>query len=108
MTPRGNLLGSLPDASGEEVFETLLKHDGLEIERIVSHGQASPPGFWYDQERHEWVLVLQGEAGLEIEREDEILHLRAGDWVEIPARRRHRVDWTSSEGPTVWLALHYR
>lgn len=103
----GNVLESLPNASQEETFECLLEREGVEIERIVSHGQASPPGFWYNQERHEWVMVVQGKAGLEVEGREGILELQPGDWVDIPAHKRHRVAWTSEDEPTVWLAVHF-
>jgi len=103
----GNVLESLPDSLENEVFERFLQRDGVEIERIISHGQASPPGSWYDQERHEWVMVLRGEAGLEFEGRKGILELRPGSWVDIPAHQRHRVAWTSEDEPTVWLAVHF-
>ncbi len=103
---RGNFLRDLPDASGGEVAQELVRDGGLKIERIVSSGQASPEGFWYDQDSSEWVMVLRGRAGLEIEGEDGVLELGPGDWVDLPAHRRHRVAWTARDEPTVWLAIH--
>lgn len=103
----GNLLEALPSTLPDEVTETLLCHDDLRIERIVSHGQASPPGHWYDQDEHEWVLLLTGHAGLEIEGEDDIHLLGPGDYVLLPAHRRHRVAWTDSGKTTVWLAIFF-
>jgi len=94
----------LPDA-GAEQFAELLSRPGLRIERIVSTGQASPPGFWYDQPQAEWVLLLQGEASLAFEDEPAPRLLKAGDFVDIAAHRRHRVESTAV--PTVWLAVHY-
>jgi cupin 2 domain-containing protein len=91
--------------SGGNLFENL---PGARIERIVSTGQASPPGFWYDQEQAEWVLLLSGSAGLLIEGEDAPRVLGPGDYVEIPARKKHRVEWTDPKEPTVWLAVHAR
>ncbi|MBU6529261.1 cupin domain-containing protein (plasmid) [Methylocystis sp. MJC1] len=76
------------------------------IERIVSTGQASPLGFWYDQEQTEWVVLLSGSAGLMFEGEDALHILRSGSYVEIPAHLRHRVEWTDAAEPTVWLAVH--
>ncbi len=88
---------------------TVLAADAtMRIERIVSHGQASPPGFWYDQDGNEWVLVVSGSAGLMIEGEKEARTFRRGDHVLIPAHVRHRVEWTDANEPTVWLAVHYR
>jgi len=88
-----------------EQFVELLSRPGLRIERIVSTGQASPPGFWYDQPQGEWVLLLQGEASLAFEDEPAPRRLQAGDFVDIAPHRRHRVESTAT--PTVWLAVHY-
>jgi cupin 2 domain-containing protein len=104
----GNLLASLPAGLAAEQTIELLASDNVRIERIVSTGQASPPGFWYDQDWAEWVAVLAGSAGLLIEGEAEPRILRAGDYLLIPAHRRHRVAWTDPERPTVWLAVHFR
>ena len=91
----------------EELIEALVSAPGLRIERIVSTGQASPPGFWYDQDWAEWVLVLSGAAGLAFEGEAAPHTLGPGDCVLIPAHARHRVAWTDADQPTVWLAVHY-
>ncbi len=99
------MITELPQDSGAEQFLELLSRPGLRIERIVSNGQASPPGFWYDQPQGEWVLVLQGEARLAFEDEPAPRLLRQGDFVDIAAHRRHRVESTAT--PTVWLAVHY-
>ena len=85
----------------------LLQRPGLVIERIVSSGQASPPGFWYDQPQAEWVLLLQGEALLRFADEDEARRLRPGDWLDIVAHRRHRVEWTAPDRLTIWLAVFH-
>lgn len=79
---------------------------GVRIERIVSTGQASLPGFWYDQPEDEFVVLLTGAAVLRFEDGDRRLDLRPGDWIEIPAHVRHRVDSTQADPPTVWLAVH--
>ena len=103
----GNLLDDLPKRADQESLVDLLKRPGVRIERIVSTGQASPPGFWYDQAHGEWVAVLAGEAQLRFEDEPAARTLRAGDFVDIAAHRRHRVEWTRPGEPTVWLAVHY-
>ena len=103
-----NLLRDLPDASVAEITDTLAARSGLRIERIVSFGQASPSGFWYDQDESEWVLLLAGAASLRFEDEPEARRLGPGDWVGIAAHRRHRVEWTDPDQPTVWLAVFYR
>jgi len=103
-----NLYDDLPvRPTAAEQISALLVQPGLRIERIVSTGQASPPGFWYDQPRHEWVAVLSGEARLRFADEHAARTLRAGDFVHIPAHCKHRVEWTHPEMPTIWLAIHY-
>ncbi len=77
----------------------------VRIERIVSHGHASPEGFWYDQDQDEWVVVLKGQARLRFQ--DGQIELKPGDFVNIPARKKHRVEWTTPHEPTIWLAVHY-
>ena len=104
----GNLFASLPAGREGEQTTELVANANLRIERIVSTGQASPPGFWYDQDWAEWVLLLAGSAGLLFEDEAEPRVLQPGDYLLIPAHRRHRVAWTDTEHPTVWLAVHYR
>ena len=91
----------LPDA---EEFTDLIPDRGVKIERIVSHGQTSPAGEWYDQDRDEWVVLIRGEAVLEYETGKK-LRLDAGDHVLIPAHCRHRVDFTSRTPPCIWLAV---
>src|SRR5271165_4878460 len=101
----GNLSGLDP---GAEQFSTLVDAKGVRIERIVSSGQASPPGFWYDQDFAEWVLVLAGSAAVRFEGDAADRVLKPGDHLFIPARRRHRVEWTDAAAPTIWLAVHLR
>ena len=103
-----NLFADLPDAAAGEVAQRVAAHRGVRVERIVSRGQASPPGFWYDQAEAEWVLVLAGRARLRFADETQARVLDPGDWLEIPPHRRHRVDWTDPTVPTVWLAIFYR
>ena len=103
----GNLLRELPDAGAGEVTDTILQARGLRIERIVSLGQASPPGFWYDQDAAEWVLLLTGAARLRFADESADRVLGPGDWLQIAAHRRHRVEWTDPTTPTVWLAIFF-
>lgn len=105
MTAPINLFADLPARLPDELVTTLLEATNVRIERIVSHCHASPDGFWYDQPQNEWVLVLTGAAKLRFE--DETLEMRAGDFVNIPAHRKHRVEWTTPDEPTVWLAVHY-
>jgi cupin 2 domain-containing protein len=104
----GKLFANLPERLAEEDFRTLLDEPGFRLERIVSTGQATPAGEWYDQAQPEWVVLLTGSAGLLIAGEAAPRRLEPGDWLLIPAGVRHRVEWTDPDRPTVWLALHYR
>ena len=103
--PTSNILAALPPPGADEAIETLLKGDGIRLERIVSYGHASPAGFWYDQHEAEWVLLMSGRARLTIEGEAEDRELGPGDRLFIPAHCRHRVAWTQPGEPTVWLAI---
>jgi cupin 2 domain-containing protein len=101
-----NLFEDIPDTFSEERFDELLRGSGVTVERIVSRGHASPKTGWYDQPRHEWVLVLKGRGVVAFEEGDEVT-LEPGDHLLIPAHRRHRVAWTDPDADTVWLAVHY-
>jgi len=103
-----NLFAGIPPEIPAEISEILLQTPDLHLERIVSAGQGTPPGQWYDQETHEWVILLSGSAGLLFAGETAVQVVRPGDYLLIPAHRRHRVEWTEPDRPTVWLALHYR
>jgi cupin 2 domain-containing protein len=102
-----NLLSPLPEARAAEAVDALLSRPNVRIERIVSLGQASAPGFWYDQAEGEWVMLLAGAAGLRFADEPEARLLNPGDWLDIAPHRRHRIDWTDPATPTVWLAVFY-
>lgn len=104
-----NLLTNLPDARQAEVFQTLLEQrGGVRIERIVSWGQATPEGQWYDQDHEEWVLLLSGGAAVQLAGEADARRLEAGDWLHLPVHCRHRVAWTAPDQETVWLAIHWK
>jgi len=96
-----DLLSHLP----EELAQTLISADNLRIQRIVSHGHASPEGFWYDQDQHEWVMVLKWAARLRFE--NVTVEMSPGYFVNIPADKKHRVEWTTPDEPTSWLAVFY-
>jgi len=106
MIPK-NIMHNIPKALPAELIEVIQTGDGVRIERIVSKGHASPKGFWYDQEKHEWVLVLKGGATLLLEGETGPIVLGPGDYLNIPAHTRHRVEWTDPLQETVWLAIFY-
>lgn len=102
-----NLFDDVPEALPEELTQILLQGPCARIERIVSRGHVSPEGFWYDQEEHEWVLLLQGNARLQFTEGLPEIEMRRGDHLIIPARRRHRVAWTDPMRDTIWLAVFF-
>jgi len=102
-----NIFNPIPRGIDEESIEVLLEAKNVRIERIVSKGHASPPGFWYDQDKDEFVVLLKGSAGLMFEDKDEITALRPGDYINIQAHVRHRVEWTDPHEDTVWMAVYY-
>jgi cupin 2 domain-containing protein len=104
---RSSLFEGIPDALHAELTQRLAGRVGVRIERIVSRGHASPEGFWYDQGETEWVLLVRGAAKLRFEGEDELVEMAPGDYLTIPARARHRVEWTAPNQETVWLAVFY-
>jgi cupin 2 domain-containing protein len=102
-----SLLEGIPKELPEEISDTIYSIGNVSIERIVSRGHASPEGFWYDQEKAEFVLVVKGSAGLKLENEDDIVVLKPGDYLNIGAHIKHRVEWTDSTCETIWLAVYY-
>ena len=102
-----NLLTSLPDHIDHEQVEELLSQPNVKIERILSKGQTSPETGWYDQDKNEWVVILQGVGDITFEDGDKV-RLQPGDHLNIPAHRRHKVSWTDPESITVWLAVFYK
>lgn len=104
-----NIFEDIPFDLPDELIEKIAgcPEKGVAIERIISRGHSSPPGFWYDQDKTEFVILLKGKAALLFKENDRILEMLPGDYVEIPAHALHRVEWTSEEEDTFWLALFY-
>ena len=92
---------------GEGGTGILWETPDLRVERIVSTGQVSPEGFWYDQEEDEWVSVLEGEGEVEFPG-GEKRRLKRGDTLFLPAHLRHRVSFTTARPPCVWLGVFGR
>ncbi len=103
----GNLFATITGALPDELFDVLAEGGAFKLVRIVSRGHATPAGQWYDQPDNEWVVLLQGSAGVLLAGEDEVHVLGPGDYLFLPAHLKHRVVWTDAEQDTVWLALHY-
>ena len=102
-----NLFAGIPGEFSDELMQTILDKPGLRVERIVSRGHCSPERFWYDQDQHELVFLLTGAARLRFEDEDVPIELMPGAVLNIAAHRRHRVEWTDPDQPTIWLAIFY-
>ncbi len=102
-----NLFANLPTNLTEELIDVLVSNEHVRIERIISTGQTSPKDFWYDQDEVEWVILLKGEAKILFEGDDDLTCLLPGDHLTIPAHQRHRIEWTSLNEPTVWLAIFF-
>ncbi len=97
-----NLFSPNSNNPKEEQFETLLKTSNIHIEKITSHGQTSDE--WYEQDRDEWVVLIEGEGHLLYEDGKEIQLLK-GEHILIPKMQKHKVIYTSS--PAIWLAIHF-
>lgn len=100
-----NIFNNIPAEIPEEIFQTIVQTQQVKIERIISKGHSSEEGFWYDQDQNEWVMVLKGKARIEFE--GEVIELGSGDFINIPAHRKHRVAWTTPDEVTIWLAVFY-
>lgn len=105
---RKNIFGNIPAELPDELFEEILAGKNFKVERIISRGHHCPEGFWYDQDENEWVILLQGSAGLSLEGREEFVVLHPGDCILISRHRRHRVEWTDPDQDTIWLALFYK
>ncbi|MEZ7207578.1 cupin domain-containing protein [Pseudoalteromonas sp. DY56-GL79] len=101
-----NFLKDIPVDVTEEIFETVLSHPNIRIERIVSNGHTSPSSGYYDQDENEWVLVLKGCGELTFD-DGKIVTLKVGDSLNIPAHQKHKVSYTDTSEPTIWLAIFY-
>ena len=106
MKNTGNIFSNIPNNLPEEIFETILSILILSFDIIVSKGQSSPKNFWYDQDQNEWVIVLEGKARL-VFKGNETINLNKGDYINIPAHKKHRVEWTDPHVETIWLAIYY-
>jgi cupin 2 domain-containing protein len=100
-----NFFENLPQNFPQEVIQTLIQARDIRIERIISYGHSSPVDFWYNQSEQEWVIVLKGAARLEFE--EGMIEMKVGDYLHIPAFKKHRVDWTSPDEPTIWLGVFF-
>jgi len=102
-----NIFEDIPVNMTEELVEIVSETDRIRIERIVSRAHSSSPNFWYDQEKNEYVIILKGKARLAFENRDDVIVMGPGDYLDIPAHIRHRVEWTDPAEDTIWLAVYY-
>lgn len=103
---KNNIFANIATKIDKESFEDILSTEGIKIERIISKGHTTPKDKWYDQNTNEWVIVLKGKAVLSFQNSDDV-ELEKGDYINIPAHTKHKVAWTTPEGETIWLAIHY-
>ncbi|MBE9540006.1 MAG: cupin domain-containing protein [Proteobacteria bacterium] len=101
-----NIFENIPVDLHSEVFDSLVEANGVRIERIISRGHTSPESGWYEQPRDEWVMVLRGKAIIVFDDKSPVT-LREGDYINIRAHEKHRVQWTDPDQDTLWLAVHY-
>ena len=105
MMEKSNIFSNIPTNLDAELFEDIINKESFKLQRIISQGHTTPEGEWYDQEKDEWVMLVSGEAVLSF-FDDEDVHLRAGDYINIRAHKKHRVSWTKPDVETIWLALY--
>jgi len=101
-----NIFDNIPSNIPEEIIESLIDSNGIKVKRIISKGHISPKDFWYDQDKNEFVIFLKGSAKLLFENDEQII-LSEGDYISIPAQKKHRVEWTDPETETIWVAIFY-
>jgi len=102
-----NIFKQIPENLQDEIFEKIISSKNITVERIISYGHNSPKSGWYDQIEDEWVILLDGEAILSFQDKADI-HLKAGDYINLPAFTKHKVKWTKPNYKTVWLAIFYK
>ncbi len=100
-----SLFTDIPQQLSVELCQTLLEKPNVRIDRILSRGHQSPNAYWYDQKQDEWVLLLQGRARLSFVDTPPV-EMNPGDYLFLPAHCKHRVEWTSPDVTTIWLAIH--
>jgi len=96
MIKKENFLSKIPSQIPKEIFESIASSENVKIERIISKGQATQKGKWYDQEKNEFVLVLKGNAVIEFDNNEKV-SMNEGDYVIIPKHVKHRVTETSKD-----------
>ncbi|CAK1758961.1 cupin domain-containing protein [Vibrio crassostreae] len=102
-----NIYADIPSSLPNEVFTDIISNDNVRIERILSHGHSSPEEGWYDQDEHEWVMVIEGQGVIEFD-DGRVVTLSKGDYINIAAREKHKVIGTVENVVTIWLAVFYR
>ena len=102
-----NIYNNIPKKFSDEVIENILKNKSIRIERIMSKGHSTPKEFWYDQDENEWVIVLNGKAEIFFDGDINPIQLKKGDYLNINAHVKHRVEYTDPDIETIWLAVFY-
>ena len=102
-----NIYNNIPKKFSDEVIENILENKSIRIERIISKGHSTPKEFWYDQDENEWVIVLNGKAEIFFDGDINPVQLKKGDYLNINAHVKHRVEYTDPDIETIWLAVFY-
>jgi cupin 2 domain-containing protein len=102
-----NIFHDIPPDIPDEIIDKIISSDKIRVEKIVSKGHSTPADFWYDQYENEWVLVVKGKARLKFFDDADLVELKEGDYLNISAHTKHRVEWTDPETETIWLAVFY-
>ncbi len=83
----------------KEITKIIHESKNVKIEKILSDGHTTS---WQDQEKAEWVCLLEGKA--ELEFEDGKKKLKKGDSILILPHEKHRVSKTTK---CVWLCVFF-
>ena len=102
-----NIFSDIPESFHDELFEDIISTENFRIKRIISSRHTTPKDKWYDQDKNEWIMVLKGNAELLFEEGNQIIKMKEGDYINIPAHLKHRVEKTDDKQETVWLTVFY-
>ena len=119
-----NIYDKIPESITEEIIEIMYQNPHCKVERIISNGQITTENEWYDQDQEEWIILVQGEATILIEKLQEEssdkcnilncnikeescdkVHMVKGDTLLIKSHQKHRVIYTSQNPLCIWLCV---
>ena len=77
------------------------------IDYLRSRKGQTQPFFLYLAYNAPHVPVHLGSLGVCVRAAQKRVEMKPGDFLNIPAFKKHRVDWTTPDEPTVWLGVRY-